>query len=292
MSTAGSITCTGKKDGAGAQALAVITTQAFAAATGLRYIHTPFAAIAHNDNDDPQWADRWERFFNLGEGAATDQDGLQRIELKRVMDIDVAATDAADRLYVVQHGLGFTDANPDALDAIRGVLRQRYNGPDSTDADNIQPDPGLIDVAVHIRRGDVSDAGVNAIRYTQNERIKQALANVLEAIEKMGETASVTIYSEGSMEDFADFVQPGVRFNLGGDAFATYHSLVNADVLLMAKSAYSYSAAILSNGVCVYEPYHRTPLADWISLDEAGDIHRIAFTLRLRRRLEQRKNSS
>ncbi len=289
MSKAGSITCAGKKDGAGAQALAVITTQAFAAATGVRYIHTPFSSIAHNDDNDPHWAARWERFFNLGEGAPSDPGGLERVELKRVMDIDIAATDAADRLYVVQHALGYTDANPDAIDAIRADLRDRYNGPDADDSSDVDPD--VVNVAVHIRRGDVSNSGVNAIRYTDNERIKRALDNVLDAIKKMGETASVTIYSEGSMDDFADFVQPGVQFNLGGDAFLTYHRLVSADVLLMAKSAYSYSAAILSHGACVYEPYHRTPLADWIALDDTGDVHRVAFTLRLRRRLAQRRES-
>jgi len=279
-----SITCAGKRDGAGAQALAVMSTLAYARSEDLRYIHTPFTTIAHNDDDDARWEQKWERFFGLGDGESLDQSGLESVVVKRVDEIAADAVASADRLYVIKQALSYTDANPRTLDAIRPMLRERYRGVEdgSNTADR---DPETVRVAAHIRRGDVSDEGKNAFRFTGNQRINAVLDNVVSAIEAMDKRAVVTIYSEGDEADFADINQSGLRFALGGDVFATYDQLVQADVLLMAKSAFSYTAALLGSGACLYEPYARSPMPDWLRLDDKADFDRAAFARQVRARV-------
>jgi hypothetical protein len=44
---------------------------AYARSTGCRYLHTPFAIMDHAAGGEWRaWADRWERFLDLGAGEA------------------------------------------------------------------------------------------------------------------------------------------------------------------------------------------------------------------------------
>jgi hypothetical protein len=64
-----SVTCLGRHDGAGAQALGVISTLLWAEAIGGRYLHSPFARMDHAvATTGEAWAARWEQFLNLGHG--------------------------------------------------------------------------------------------------------------------------------------------------------------------------------------------------------------------------------
>ncbi len=63
-----SITAAGKRDGAGAQAQAVISAIAFADAFGLDYVHSPFRYVCHPEGPVAQWTESWEKTFNFGQG--------------------------------------------------------------------------------------------------------------------------------------------------------------------------------------------------------------------------------
>ena len=62
------MTCAGRSDGAGMQALARISGLAFADAFGATYFDTPFRHIEHCDRAMPDWTAAWEGLFNLGLG--------------------------------------------------------------------------------------------------------------------------------------------------------------------------------------------------------------------------------
>ncbi len=69
------VTCGGRRDGGGAQVIAVMSTLAYAAGTGIPYFHTPFDRLMHSDGKD-DYPGRWERFFNLGQGEAAIPEGV------------------------------------------------------------------------------------------------------------------------------------------------------------------------------------------------------------------------
>jgi hypothetical protein len=53
-------------------------------------------------------------------------------------------------------------------------------------------------------------------------------------------------------------------------ALATFRELVEADVLIMSKSSFSYVAAILNDGVKVYDRYAQSPMSTWLERDRDG----------------------
>ena len=91
------------------------------------------------------------------------------------------------------------------------------------------------------------------------------------------------VVSEGQPRDFADVVEHatrlgfggGVQLMLGGDPRTAFRALVDADALVVAKSAFSYAAGLLSRGA-VYSDLARgrwgwnRPLKAWARLVPAA----------------------
>jgi len=261
------ITCQGRSDGAGMQALAYMSTISFAKAFGAVYVHSPFTIVDHAPADMKDWASAWEAQFNFAAGAQT------------LNESDVVI-DYADYLSG-KHQL-----------CARSVLRfqqcwwlnRRY--PDSLKAAT----PGFIDgfkrveaedehkfvVAVHVRRGDVG-ADTNARRFTPNTRIVSQIKRLQIVLEALAVDYQIDVYSQGDAAAFADFVPLGCRLQLDADTLWTMRRLAHADVLMMSKSSFSYTAALVSQGVKIYEPTFNPPLSDWIVASRNGGFDEARF---------------
>ncbi len=72
-------------------------------------------------------------------------------------------------------------------------------------------------------------------------------------------------------------VEDGTVFHLNECPFTTFHHMVSADVLVMAKSSFSYSAALFSNGIKIYLPFWHKPLQNWIVVNENGGFNKKKF---------------
>ena len=117
-------------------------------------------------------------------------------------------------------------------------------------------DLGEKSVAIHVRRGDVRCRMKR--RFTSNDTIR-TLQRQLSGVGKFH------LFSQGNPEDFREFDDTVLHLN--EDPLDTFHHLVSADILIMAKSSFSYTAALLSNGVKIYEPFFYLPLDDWVIRD-------------------------
>jgi hypothetical protein len=129
--------------------------------------------------------------------------------------------------------------------AVRQELRKRYD--DALDytslcaGDWVYPS-GRTNIAIHIRRGDISSK--NKDRYTS----LQAFSNTMAQIRKTSPDALFHIYSEGAVEDFALLKGADVRMHIvpvsadaSGSAnpvLCTFHGFVKADTLVMSKSSF------------------------------------------------------
>jgi len=71
-------------------------------------------------------------------------------------------------------------------------------------------------------------------------------------------------FSQGDRSDFKGI--ENVRFHLDEDVFSTFHHLVSADVIVMAKSSFSWVAALLSKGIKIHArgSYHGK-MSSWLS---------------------------
>lgn len=99
------------------------------------------------------------------------------------------------------------------------------------------------DVAFHVRRGDAW-----ASRKTPNDKIAQAIKGVFP-------DKQVCIVSTGQEKDFGEIQQlKNVKFLLKDQADLSFHRLVIAPEMVVASSAFSYAAGILTKGTVYYLP--------------------------------------
>lgn len=83
----------------------------------------------------------------------------------------------------------------------------------------------------------------------------------------------VHIFSEGKLEDFIDIKEninnATVHFHLQENIKNTFHAMVEADVLVVAKSSFSYTAALLNKNKIIsnlIENWWHKPLESWIKI--------------------------
>jgi hypothetical protein len=267
----GFITCRDRDDGGGAQVAARISTMIFAGLKGLSYAHSPLAEVAHvpAGTRPEDWSRRWEEFFNLGAGEISAAEVEARGYPLRPVAKPHRFLPRSRCLHVVKHCHKVTDRHPEAWATLAPRLREKYR---------LSPKPALagyddgrVQVAVHLRRGDVGASGRFSERFTADEVV---LARVRRVIDAVGpERATVRLFSQGSPDDFRAFAGLGVQLHLDDDVFETFHHFVRSDILFTAKSTFSYLGGVIGGKVCVAEPFWHPSLPGWIQpeeLDQAG----------------------
>ncbi len=258
------ITCRDRDDGGGAQISARISTMILARLKGLTYAHTPVSEVAHLPPGmaGEDWSGTWESFFNLGVGEVQAAD-LGSYPLRPVAKPH-RFWPSSRCLHVVAHCHRLTNHHPEQWAAIAPALREKYL---------LSPKPELqgygedrIQIAVHLRRGDVGRTGQFAQWFTSDEVILERLKKVLEIAGK--DQATVRLFSEGQPEDFRAFTDAGAQLHLDEDVFETFHHLASSDVLIMAKSTFSYLSAIIGGQICLYEPFWHPKLPGWLGPED------------------------
>lgn len=219
------LTIKGKCDGFGAQYQAIMSGIAYCNYMNYKYIHSPFQKMAHDGNPE-----KLNEFI-----------GISSPSYETNVDMTVKCC-----------GEVHFSKNPDMYYNIHviSILQKYYYS---------TPKPNIIipNIAVHIRRGDVNEN--NEKRYTTNDQYKEILSFLLEKYPY----DTITIFSEGKIDDFHELQQERVHFKLNDSIEESFHSLVTAKVLVMAKSSFSYSAALLNQNIVYYIPFWHKPLKKW-----------------------------
>jgi hypothetical protein len=271
------ITIAGRDDGAGSQALARMSAICIAKTYGLTYVHTPFRLMEHNEGPPDQWAATWERIFNLGDGEISIDDcRLPRVEIDDFM---------ADRrlwsapcLLSAGHFSRIVDRMPDAYHSVIPRLREKYYL-----AATRRPRSNVIDVCAHLRRGyDVNTENPEtAYRYVANGTMAKCITMTQSVLKELGLASRVRLFSQGDERQFASLRDIGCELCLDTPAVPTFREFVEADVLITTRSSFSYTAAILNDGVKLYERSSRSPMSDWIVRDSDGGFDRDHLRARL-----------
>lgn len=268
------ILATGKGDGAGSQAQAAMSALCFAKAHGLPYVHRPFATIAHAETDMPTWVRTWEDYFNLGafERRLGDDDtpviALDRLPLEPRADPIIVAA---------EHYLRYCNRDDQAWERVLPLLRAKF-----WENKQRQKTPE-IRLAIHMRRGDVSAADKKVAKnFTPNATFVSTLTRLKALVGSKAPALRIEVFSQGDPAMFADLAALGANLRLNEPALDTHRALVEADILVMSKGAYSYTAAVLHEGLTLYDPQKYRPLQGWVarapdgSFDEALVARRLA----------------
>jgi hypothetical protein len=218
---------------------------AYCKAEGLAYVHTPMTSVAHGEGE--KWISSWNNFVNF-------DDGIDQVRpdaaVPNLLEIFSLRRDTAIKLVANDHFHAYCDRRPSVYCAVQDEFRRRCSRLRET------PDKGVM--AVHIRRGDVLNDPQNARRLTSLDKT----AAVIRAVASQRPGLLIKVFSEGDPAEFEKF--PADELYLNSDVFDTISALANAEILLMAKSSFSYVAALLSRGRIIYEPFWHSPLPTWI----------------------------
>lgn len=282
-----SITCLGRHDGAGAQALGVISALLWAEATGGRYLHTPFAVMDHAVSATyEEWAARWERFMNLGHGERRVPRSARIIPARDLLNRPETLAKPGTVLAATYfHWREFQ--TPEALERLRPLLRRKYYSRSKSGVRIHRGASGGLMVAIHVRRGDITEDRRHF--YTHNDLVMNTIEGVRAVARDLGRTLHLNLFSEGPAEMFAPFAAAGCTLHLDRDPFEAFHNLVSADILVQAKSSFSYLAGMISTGIVLHERYATNAAGeafyrhapDWIVCDGTGAFDREALRQRL-----------
>jgi len=265
----------GKNDGVGSQALASMSALCFARAHGLQYVHRPFTFIEHAEGDMQAAVRMWESHFNLGAGELRiDENNFPVVPIDEFMlspdrwqdDIAVSAP----------HYLHFCNRDRTAWERVAPLLRARYRA-QSTRSDN-KP----FTVAVHVRKAVSPLDPQNKVRnLTSNASFVETIKTMQEVFRAKRKAVQIRIFSQGQPQDFIEFSNHGCELCLDAPALSTHQQLIDADVLVMSRSAFSYTAALLNDGICFYDPQKERPLQNWILRSRSGSFDQKELSDRL-----------
>lgn len=269
-------------EGAGSKALMTMFTISLCRAYGISYVHTPFTRLGHAEVGQAEWDAGWEAFFNLGLGEEDIQSRtseafdyflltylqtsclgnwtkfihppLPRSRPHYYLEIPVAEGDPLRRAY--------EDQFVRLLDSQLPEFKARYRH--QKDEKRSQ----TFTICVHIRRGDIQSHRTDM--WTDLSSYANCLDVISEILTQQGIQHQIQCFSQGGLEDFQDLERHNVEWHLNKDAKWTMQRLIEADVIVTAKSCFSYVAAMLSDAVVIYEPGFLPGFDHWVPRDKDG----------------------
>jgi hypothetical protein len=275
------VTCWDRVDGIGAQASGVVSAMLLARFAGCRYVHSPFASVGHAIDGRADWARLWERFLNFGDG----ETGLP--EDAQVMRIAAFVRDpavyAGRKIVIGEPAFGLHPPTAAPMrDVLRGELRAKYWRSPKASIPSHRASRGIT-AAVHLRRGDVSEAR-SARRYVPDEVALRQVVRLRRAVAPFGQAATINLYSEGAPEEFRAFAEAGCVLHISENPFESFHNMVTADILMTGRSTFSQVAALLSQGIILHSGGKSPKLSNYLRQHPNGDVP----IRRLRRALIER----
>lgn len=260
-------------EGAAFQALYVMWAINFARICGLTYVHTPFNRIWHADRPMREWVDAWEAHFNLGIGEVAADSG----------DHDVVNFFYNFHDLLSLFGVTVDDLTR-AFDVTIPEFRRKYYSNKSPRRKEV------LTVCVHVRRGDITSSRPDM--WTSTSVIAKTMAKVRAVLDGYRFKHKICVFSQGNYKDIAELDGPGTEFFLDADPFWSMQEIIEADILITAKSSFSYVAALISEGIKIYEPcLDYPPLSSWVIRGPNGEFDCATFEHQLLRHVESRKPS-
>lgn len=266
------LTICGKTDGFGAQFHAQCSGVAYAERHGLAYVHTPMGP--EMDEEFHGWPSEDAADFDVFGGMATCS--------PRWEELDEAVRARVEcRQYASEaHNASSEETGVYYSAEVRALLRRKYEATPKPG-----PPPACAGLsrgycALHVRRGDVS-ASSHANRFTSDGEY----AGLVPLLARRHPGLPLVVFSQGRASDFGRIAEASaaagceLHFYLDGSVRSTFHALVRANALLVARSSFSYAAALLSRGKvyadCIRSWWH-APLPGWGYLAEAEEVGRAA----------------
>lgn len=242
------MTIYGKTDGFGSQLQAIFSLIAYCYYKDYTYVHTPMYKMHHNDEQIPDFPNYMNSFINVEHTFST---------VNQLSNYDNSIIHKQKEGPFVHGSL-----HPEYFynDHVLDLFREMYF---SRTKPLLTYDNKYKNVAVHIRRGDV-----NRTKYPSRFITNKQYIDLLRKINV--DNSIIHIVSEGEEKDFQDIVTEfpnnKVVMHINENIQLSFHHLVMSDVLVLAKSSFSYCAGLLNKNIkianLITNWWHK-PLHSW-----------------------------
>lgn len=272
------ITIKDKNDGMGAQAQAIYSAMLYARIVKVKYVHTPIVSAEHNYKELPDWERQIERFFSFSTGEIKAKDINNQFEIVNLFSFSSMLSYllrtplhslSKPVLFTSLHFHDFADKQVNEYKLIKTQLREKFDHNTTHYPLHYKnKHKKFLSIACHIRRGDVNNQNKHFIkkygfsRFTDNQAYVEKLTLLSKILDQNKLPFEIHIYSQGNTNDFKELTNLAV-LHLNESPFESFYNMVQADILITAKSSFSYSAALLSTGLIIYEPFWHQPLDTW-----------------------------
>jgi hypothetical protein len=255
---------------------------------GLTFVHSPFCGdITEQQIDIP--VKHWEQFLGIGRGFQIEQhlpQNIKRISLPFVKwdesswyNVTCDRTEWRDIITQYQKEdvlfecaknqfIGIDWPNMDSTQLRNNYWHTRSSAPIVFDLDRTKTN-----VAIHIRRGDVSEKGRYSIRWVPDS----IYHNVIGQIRSVMQNVVFHIYSDGTPLEMSGFEGDDIVLHLRENVFNTFHHMVCADIFMPGQSAFSVLAGHLCSGIVLARPW--SPIWDkfpqngrFVVVDKEGNL--------------------
>lgn len=229
-------------DGFGSQYETIINTIVVCFENNMVYKYSPLKTVEHNYENDPNYTVQLENLMNLRENVEMRDDTTQPIKFGEIILKEFER-------HMDKH------CNNDAMKFIKRCFWE------NKDRDYYKNQK--INIAVHIRRENIMDKGQCGKRgTTPNEYFLKIMEQIRQ--KHLGKDVAFHIYSQGDPSNFKILEGEDVVFHLDEHITTTFVGLVAADELIISPSSFSYTAALLSEGIVYYKPFWVIPKSGWI----------------------------
>ena len=221
----------------------IIVSVIYAELQNKKYVYTPFKKMQHNYNNEPEFLEKKEWLINFLHNFELNQHNAMKIshgELITFFDSNLAAC-----------------SNSFALKKIKRIFRSNKNVTEYFNHDHFN-------IAIHIRRSNPCDIRTGGTDTPDNLYLD--IINKLRIVYS-AKKPLFHIYSQSfNKENFELFNAQDIVLHINEPLESTYIEMILADALVTGTSSFSYTAAILSDGIIYYVPFWHPPLPHWISI--------------------------
>lgn len=241
-----------KLDGFGSQFQLIISAIIFSEIHKLEYIHTPIDRVRHNYDNDPLFLKKLNNAMNIDK------------KYRLITEIKKNEKKLKTRNYRIYKN--FVDRyfelcyNSQSLKDIKKNYHANKKSKEHYLNKNIQH------ITIHIRRYNIQD-----ISSPKNPRLvngkdsriySNELLNIMKKINEKNEKNNIKhhfhIISQGTINDdeFKIYkIFDNLTFYLNESCEISFHRMVISDILVTSVSSYSYTAALLSDGIIYYKKF-------------------------------------
>ncbi len=238
-----------RNDGFGAQFQTIIQSILITECNNEIYLHNTIKNMEHNYDNDKDYLNKIEDLMNL-------KDNFELLENNSDKNINILNFNV---INIFENNIDFY-MESESLKKLKSIFWKNKTK---------RFDTNKLNISIHIRRPNVCDNRIEGADTSDKYYL-----DIMRHLRQLYYNKDILfhIYSQGNIDNFKIYENNDVILHIDENIYDTFIGLVEADILVMSASSFSYSAALLNDGIIYYLPFWHKSYRKWITLNYNLDL--------------------